>query len=120
LTQIILHEKIDMAFVKEPYTIHNNVAVFPKYFNIFSCRNGRKRTAVNINNNIIDEVGIQQVLDEAATLIEIRYKCLSFYGASLYLAIDQDIERDTCKVAEIVELTKEKGIILSIDSNSRT
>jgi hypothetical protein len=58
------------------------VADFRKYFKIFSCGNGRKRTAVIVNNNNIDAVAIQQVSDEDAILIEIRYKGLSFYGAT--------------------------------------
>jgi hypothetical protein len=66
------------------------VAGFPKYFKIFACGNGRKRTAVIVNNNI-DVAAFQQVSDEDAIFIEIRYKGLSFCGASLYLAIDQDI-----------------------------
>jgi hypothetical protein len=73
-----------------------------------------------IVNNTIDAVAIKQVSDEDAILIEIRYKGLSFYGASLYFAIDQETETDIGKVEEITELTKGKGLILSIDSNSRS
>jgi hypothetical protein len=119
LTQIILHEKIDVAFLQEPYTIRKNVAGFAKYFKIFACGNGRKRTAVIVNKNT-DVGAIQQVSDENVILREITYKGLRFYGDSLYLAIDQDIERDIGKVEEIVELTKGNGLILSIDSNSRS
>jgi hypothetical protein len=96
------------------------VAGFPKYFKLFACGNARKRTAVIVNNNNIDAVAIQRVSDEDAILIEISYKGLSLFGASLYLAIDQDIERDIGKVEEIVELTKGKSLILSMDSNSRS
>jgi len=32
LTQIILHNNIDIAFVQEPYTLLNKVAGFPKRF----------------------------------------------------------------------------------------
>jgi hypothetical protein len=34
LTHIILHDKIDVAFLHEPYTIRNNVAGFPKYLHV--------------------------------------------------------------------------------------
>ena len=92
---------------------------FPKSFKIFAYGNARKRSAVIVNNNNVDAVAIKQVLDEDATLTEIRYKVLNFYGDSLYFAIDRNTERDTGKVEEIKELTRGKGLILSIDSNSR-
>ena len=50
----------------------------------------------------------------------ISYKGLNFYGASLYFAIDRDIERDIGKVGDIIELTREKVLILSINTNSRS
>jgi hypothetical protein len=96
------------------------VAGFPKSFKIFAYGNGRKRSAVIVNNNNIDAVAIKQASDEDATLIEISYKGLNFYGASLYFANERDIERDIRKVEEIKELTRGKGLILSIDSNSRS
>jgi len=96
------------------------VAGFPKSFKIFAHGNGKKRSAVIVNSNSVDAVAIQQVSDEETTLIEIRYKGLTFSGASLYFAIDRDIERDIRKVEEIKELTRGKDLILSIDNNSRS
>jgi hypothetical protein len=97
------------------------VVGFLKYFKISACGNGRKRTAVIVNNNNnIDAVAIKHVSDEDAILIEIGCKGLSFYGASLSFVTDQDIERDIGKVEEIIKLTKGKGLILSIDSNPRS
>ena len=72
-----------------------------------------------VNSNNTDAVAIKQVSDEDATLVEISFKGLNFYGASLYFAINRDIERDIGKVGEIIELSRGKGLILSIDSNSR-
>ena len=120
LTQLIIQKNIDVAFLQEPYTIRNKVAGFPKYFKIFAYGEGRNRSAVIIINNNIDAVAIKQVSDEDATLIEFSYKGLKFYGASLYFAIDREIERDTAKVQEIIEVTRGKGLILSIDTNSRS
>ena len=96
------------------------MAGFPKYFKIFAHGNRRKRSAVIVNNNSVDAAAIQQVSDEDTTLIEIRYKGLNFYGASIYFAIDRDIEQDIIKVEEIKELARGKGLILSIDSKSRS
>jgi hypothetical protein len=62
-----------------------------------------KRSAIIIINNNIDAVAIQQVSDEDATLIELAYEGLKFFGANLYVAIDRDIDRDTAKVQEIIQ-----------------
>jgi hypothetical protein len=59
------------------------------------------RAAIIVNNNT-DAVAIMQVWDENATLIEISFKGLNLYGASLYFGIDRDIERDIGKVGEII------------------
>ena len=52
-----------MAYLQEPYTVLNNVAGLPKSFKIFACGNGRKRAAVIVNNNKIDELAGKQVSD---------------------------------------------------------
>ena len=70
LTQIILQNNIDIAFLQEPYTVLNNVAGFPKSFKIFALANGRKRSAIIVNNNI-GTIAIQQVSDEDAISIEL-------------------------------------------------
>jgi hypothetical protein len=109
-----------VAFLQEPYNDRNNVAGFPKSFRILAYDNGRKRAAVIFNNNHIDAVAVKQVSDEDASLIEFSCKGLQFYGVSLYFAIDRDMGRDIVKVEEIRELTKGKGLIIAMDSNSRS
>ena len=120
LTQIILQYNIDVAFVQEPYTILNKVAGFPKGFKIFTSGNGRKRSAIIVNNNDIDVIAITQASHEDAILTEFRYQGLKFYGASLYLPIDRDIERDLGTMEEIIRLTKGEGLLLALDSNARS
>lgn len=119
LTQLILQNNIDVAFVQEPYTVLNNVAGFPKSLRIFAHGVGRKRSAIIINNNI-DAIAIRQLSNEDATLLELRHGDYNFYGASLCFPIDRDIERDIESIGKIIQLTKGKGIIISIDSNSRS
>jgi len=109
-----------VAFLQEPYTVRNNMAGFPKSFRIFAYGNGRKIAAVIVNNNKIDAVAVKQVSDEDASLIEFSCKGLKFYGASVYFTIDRDMGRDIGKVEEIRKLTRGKGLIISIDSNSRS
>jgi hypothetical protein len=120
LTQLLLHNNIDVAFVQEPYTVLNNVAGFPKFFRIFAHGGGRKRSAIIINNNNIDVIAIRQLSYEDATLLELRHGDLNFYGASLYFPIDRNIERDIELIEKIIQLIKGKGILISVDSNSRS
>jgi hypothetical protein len=120
LTQLILQNDIDVAFVQEPYTVLTNVAGFPKSFRIFASGGGRKRSAIIINNNNIDAIAIRQLSNEDATVLELRHGDLNFYGASLYFPIDRDIESDIASMEKIIQLTKGKGIIISVDSNSRS
>jgi hypothetical protein len=56
LIQIILQYNIDIALVREPYTILNKVAGFPKGFEIFTCGRDRKRTAIIIKD--VDVIAI--------------------------------------------------------------
>ena len=115
LTQIILQNNIDVAFVQEPYTILNKAAGFHKGCKIFTCGWDRKRSAIIINNDI-DVI----VSHEDAILTEFRYEGLIFYGASLYLPIDRDIERGLETIEEIIRLTKGEGLLLALDSNARS
>jgi hypothetical protein len=120
LTQVIIQYNVDIAFVQEPYTSHNNVAGFPKGFKIFAHGRGRKRASIIINNKEVDIITIAQGSHKDAILTEIRYKGLGLYGASLYFPINIDIGRDLDSIENILHLTKGKGLILALDSNARS
>ena len=94
--------------MQESYIVLNNVAGFAKSFRIFAHDNGRKRSAIIVNNNKTDAIAIRQVSDENGTLIKLSYSGLNFYGASLYFPIDRKIERDIELLEEIIYLTKWK------------
>jgi len=119
LTQIILHNNIDVAFVQEPYTILSKVAGCPKQFKIFTCSWDRIRSAIIVNNNDLDVITTTQASHEDAILTEFRYEGLKFYGASLYLPIDRDIQRDLGTIEKIIRLTKGEGLLPALDSNAR-
>jgi len=120
LTQIILHNNIDVAFVQEPYTILNKVVGFPKDFKIFTCGRDRIRSAIIVNNNDLDAISITQASHEDAILTQFRHEGLKFYGASLYLPIDRDMERDLGTIEKIIRLTKGEWLLLALDSNARS
>ena len=120
MTQIILQNNVDVTFVQEPYTILNKVAVFPKGFKIYTCGRERIRSAIIINSNDIDVIAVTQALHEDAILTKFRHDGLKFYGASLYLPIDRDIEWDLGTIDKIIRLTKGEGLLLALDSNARS
>jgi hypothetical protein len=109
LTQILLQNKIDIALVQEPCTILNKVVGFPKSFKIYTSGQDRIRSAIITNNNDLDVIAITQTSNEDEILSEIRYEGLKFYGASLYLPIYRDIEKDLGNIEEIIRLTKGRG-----------
>jgi ABC-type sulfate transport system substrate-binding protein len=74
---------VDIAFVQEPYTLHKNVAGFPKGFKIFAHGGSRKRAAIIINNKEVDIITIAQGSHKDAILTKIRYKGQPIWGQSL-------------------------------------
>ena len=54
----MIQNNVDIAFVQEPYTSHNNVAGFPKEFTMYAHGMGRKGAAIVINNKDIDIITI--------------------------------------------------------------
>jgi len=96
------------------------LAGFPKDYKIFTCGWDRIRSAIIVNNNDLDVIAITQASHEDVILTEIRHERIKFNGASLYLPIDRDIERDLGTIEKIIRLTKEEGLLLALDSNARS
>jgi hypothetical protein len=94
--------------VQELYTSLNNVVGFPKSFRIFAIGNNRKGSAIIVNNHV-DVIAITQVSHEDIILTELRNRGITFYGASLYLPIDRNIERDLETIEDNIQLTKGEG-----------
>jgi hypothetical protein len=98
LVQIMSENKIDLAFVQEPYIIRNNLAGIPKSLRTYVSGNGRKRSALLVNNKEIDVVLITQLSDEDCIVTEISYGNTKFYGISSYFDITEDIEINIRKI----------------------
>jgi hypothetical protein len=84
--------QIDIAFLQEPYIIHNRLAGIPKSLRTYVSGNGRKRSAILVNNKEIDAALITQLSDEDCIVVEISYRNKTFYGISCYFDITEDIE----------------------------
>ena len=90
LAQMMCENQIDLAFVQQPYIIHNNLAGIPKSLRTYVSGNGRKRRSVLlVNNKEIDLILITQISDEDCIVAEISYGNTKFYGISSYFDIIQ-------------------------------
>jgi hypothetical protein len=84
--------QIDLAFVQEPYNIRNHLAGIPKSLRIYVSGDGRKRSALFVNNKEIDVVLITQFSDEDCVVAEISYSNTKCYGISLYLILQKTLK----------------------------
>ena len=112
--------QIDLAFVQEPYIICNNLAGIPKSLRTSVSGEGRKRSALLVNNEEIDAVFITQLSDEDCIVAEISYRSTKCYGASLYFDITEDIELTINKTEQILNNSKGQGLLIAADSNARS
>ena len=72
LVQMMSENKIDLAFVQEPYIIRYNLAGIHKSLRTYVSGNGRKRSALPVNNKEIDVELITQLFDEDCIVKEIN------------------------------------------------
>ena len=112
--------KIDIAFIQEPYNIRNKLAGIPKHMKIYSQGHGRKRAAVIVNNKNLDVVAITQLSEEDGLVIEAKYHNFTFIGASMYFDILRNVEEDLQKIKNIIDGNPGNGIIFLVDSNARS
>ena len=82
--------------------------------------NGRKRSALLVNNKEIAVVLIIQLSEEDCIVVEISYGNSRFYGISLYGDITEDIEINIRKIEHILNYSKGQGLLIVADSNARS
>ena len=82
--------------------------------------NGRKRSALLVNNKEIDVVLITQLSDEDWIVAEISYWNNKFYGISSYFDITEDIEINIRKIEHILNCSNWQGLLITTDSNARS
>jgi hypothetical protein len=75
LVQMMSERQIDLAFLQVLYIIHNHLAGIPKSLRTYVGGNGRKRSAIHVNNKEIDAVLITQLSDEECIVVERSYSC---------------------------------------------
>ena len=70
----------------------NKIAGIPRAYRNYISKEGKSREAIIIANDKIDEVLITQLSGRLNIVLELRYKSLRIFAASIYL----DIIEETC------------------------
>ena len=120
LVQMMSENKIVLAFVQEPYIIRNNLAGIPKSLRIYVSGNGRKRSALLVNNKEIDVVLNTQLSYEDSLLTEISKGNTKSYGISSYFEITEDIQINIRKIEHILNYSKGQVLLIATNSNGRS
>jgi len=118
--KIIDEEKTDVLCLQEPYVIHNKFAGMPRRLKIYASGEGRHRAAIVVTNNQIDFLLLRQLSDEDTVVLEAVSDKGKIIIASMYFDINRQIEYDLNKIEAIIQHAKGAGVLLSIDSNSRS
>jgi len=94
LGQLINQHNVDITYVQEPYTINNKLAGLPRSHKVYTSGDGRKRTAIVINNDQLDVTLITQLSNEDCVAVEMRSEAVKFYNVSMYFDSRRDIEEN--------------------------
>jgi hypothetical protein len=97
LRKIMEEEGTDVICIQEPYNIGHKIGGLPRHCTVLTSGEGRKRTAVIINNRHTDAIRITQLSDEVATVMEVRVGSDTFVVASMYFDIKRQIGRASCR-----------------------
>jgi hypothetical protein len=120
LMNLIQQDHIDIVFVQKPYLIQNKTAGITRTHRTYISDEDKSRAAIIIANDSIDAVLIKQLCDRDKVVLELRYKSTGIFAASMYLDITEEIDEKTAKVDEILQYNNGSGIIIAMDSNSRS
>jgi len=117
---LIKQDHTDIVFVQEPYLLQNKTAGITKTHRIYISTEDRSRAAIIITNENIDAVFINQLCDRDNVVLELKYKNIRIFVASIYLDINEEIGTKRAKVDEIIQLSKGSSILIAMDSNARS
>jgi len=120
LMQIIEEESTDIICIQEPYIIQNKVVGIPNKFRTYALSESRSRAAIVITNNQLDVFLLKQLSDADTIVTEITVNGAKLILASIYLDIRQQIEMDLSKIEAVLQHANGAGVLLAIDSNSRS
>ena len=118
--QLINQHNVDITYIQEPYTINNKLVGRLRSHKVYMSEDGRKRTAIVINNDQLDVTLITQLSNEDCVAVEVRSEAVKFYSVSMYFDSRRDIEKDIRKLEKVMDYIKGNGLIIAVDSNARS
>ena len=92
----------------------------PQSYKVFVLGEGGKRAAIFINNKQVDTILINQLSNEEAVVLETKVDTARITIASMYFDINQLTDIQMQKIEATLELAKGAGILIAMDSNSRS
>ena len=92
LGQLINQHNVDTTYTQETYTVNNKFAEFSRSHKVHTSGDGRKRTAIVINNDQLDVTLLTQLSNENCVAVEVRSEAVKFYNDSKYFDSRRDIE----------------------------
>jgi len=119
LLKIIDEDGIDVLCIQEPYVIITKLLVSQEN-KIYASGEGRHRAAIVVTNNQIDSLLLRQLSDEDTVVLEVVSDKAKTIIASMYFDINRQIEGDLNKIEAVIHHAKGAGVLLAIDSNSRS
>jgi len=118
--ELVQKEHTDIVLVQEPYTIQNKLAGITRTHRTYITNEERSRAAIIIANAEIDALIIKQLCDRDTIVAEVKYKSMRFLAASMYFDITENMDSKTAKIEEIIKIGTGIGILIAVDSNSRS
>ena len=100
--------------------IGNKIVGLPQSCTVFVSGEGRKRAAIVINNKQVDTILINKLPDEDAVVLETKVATARIIIASMYFDINQPIDIHMQKIEATLEHAKGAGIVIAMESNSRS
>jgi hypothetical protein len=120
LIQITEEENTDILCIQEPYTIQNKVVGIPKKFRTSTIAETRSRAAIVVTNSHIDVLLLKQLSGADAVIVEITNDGVKLILASMYFDIGRHIEVGLSKIDSVPQHANGAGVLLAIDSNTRS
>jgi len=110
----------DILLIQEPYIYNRKIAGISTKNKIYTFHEDKSRAAIIINKRNIDAILTTQLSNPDSALLELEYNGHSFYAASIYFDITEEIEKGLEKIDQMLEFTKGNGLIIAVESNAKS
>jgi hypothetical protein len=118
--KITEEDNTDILCIQEPYTIQNKIVGIPKKIQNFHIRGRKKPGSYSSNLPPRTTLLIEQLSDKDIVVLEVIIGKVKIILASMYFYISQQIEIDLLKIEAIIQHAKGAGVLIAMDSNSRS